>query len=374
MLRLGLSRLSRKVPALDLWLKGEIPNHTTRDFLALMASLDFKSLNKSELEGLVDNLSHKTIGISPNQAFPLLVLLNEVHETVSVPRGILDDISDCLLSSRGSLSAAEYVRSLELLASMAGALWDPTPFMGATTFEKTIQECDSIGMIKLASLRVNKSEIYMDHLTSIKSTLSPIHKSKLAFYTSDSDLLPLTPERCPPAAVVSAIQYFAAWGDSPDRKIWQDALGNCLKSLSPVEAQSSLFALLALGVDPTSSTLTQNLYQVANKSKWSNFQAGNLCRARMESLSITAVPVRVPQIAVERKKPILDRASKMGHKFEANCIHSNFICDFKYNKTPFIIRTIPWDPFFRIFSCFVPPEILQVDSSVASEQLFSSVK
>jgi hypothetical protein len=123
-----------------------------------------------------------------------------------------------------------------------------------------------------------------------------------------------------------------------------------------------------LGEDPRTCLLLKELFVIGNQGKWLNFQVGNICRSRMESVPL--VPVRIPQIAIDRKKSVLNLISEKRGNMEKNIIHSSFACDFKLDNKPAIIQTIAWDPILRIFDRFIPPDIVQVDSSRAHDQKY----
>ena len=366
MLKRSVLSLSRSRGAFYLWLEDSIPHHSIRDVLALATYSEIGSMKTSDLEKLLSHIETRMFGFPPELIFPLLSLLIRTQNSFPVPRSILDEIADCLCVSSGHLNSSEYIRSLELLASLRGIVWDPVVFNKSTPLLRILGDADGHTLGKIAMLKLNKSVEFHNRLDAIKHELTGVQRSKVAYFSGDGDLLGSPSDNQAPATVMYALRYFAAWGDKPDRHSWMNSLRPLISCLSASEAQWCLFSLIALGESPQ-SPLLQELEDIAEQSKWDSLQARNICDSIMKPDSCKRLPVRIPQLGVERKQGIVNMLGTT-----RNIIYSDFICDIRVNERHAIIATVPWDPDFRIFCRFLPSDILLVDSTRVNEPEYIS--
>jgi hypothetical protein len=303
-------------------------------------------MTKAESDSLFQHLESRILGFDSLHTFQLLVCMND--RSIVPPSSIVNDLHETLLGDVSRLSLDELLKGMELLGGLQGYDWDPEKvFFEPSVVQKLAQIKKPNDLIRLCNLGV-----YLD--STPEEPLSPLQASKLAMYLNMPSLIqhPFNSATLP-----YYLATCAAWSHSLVDNFEQ----SLLRSLSPDQAQLSVWSLLACGCS-SSSPAVEKLWKQASLGMWTNLAMKHQCMQKMDPDYVPPYPIRIPQFASNRRRNrISEEIASLPSTLSVrqNARVNNHLIDIEIDGSRLIqICTVPRDPFFQIHSRFINAEIV----------------
>ena len=361
--------------ALKLCVEKSIPIHKPRDLIAVFADPIAATASREDYMSLISRVESRILGFGQMDAFQLLNCLDRYAHTAVPPRSLVGDLRDCLLSgsssNRNVLSPIEFVRPLEIIANFNGPTWDPVSASTSPPVISVVANSSIDSLIRLCRLGMVSTPGLVDRVDNLRKKATPLQAAKLAMYLSDPSLLPNPSESVPIGTLPYVLQFFAAGGGESLPAAWYDYTTAAAPAMDPVQAQLSVWSLLALGYIPT-DPLVSTLYHAANLADWHCIPMKQQCMMGMDPFYRPPYPVRIPQFASTRKSDRVDSILRTlrdrGAMAEKDpVVDDKYFADLRVNDKYVLVNTVSTDVRFKIFKRLIPVEVVEVDTKNLSD-------